>query len=78
MKVIISKVDKILFEGEARELQAPGVDGDMTILSHHSALVTTLRKGKVRVRTGGNESEQSWDIEKGILEVAANTATVLL
>jgi F-type H+-transporting ATPase subunit epsilon len=76
MKVIVSKIDKVLFEGEARELQVPGVDGDMTILSHHSALVTTLRKGKVRVRAG--EGEQSWEIEKGILEVANDTATVLL
>jgi F0F1-type ATP synthase epsilon subunit len=50
----------------------------MTILPHHSALVTTLRKGKVRVRTGGDEKEESWDIEKGILEVAGDTATVLL
>ncbi len=76
MKVIISKVDKVLFEGEAKELQVPGVDGDMTILPHHSALVTTLRKGKVRVRM--SEKEESWDIEKGILEVSGNTATVLL
>jgi F-type H+-transporting ATPase subunit epsilon len=76
MKVIVSKIDKVLFEGEAKELQVPGVDGDMTILSHHSALVTTLRKGKVRVRQG--DTEESWEIEKGILEVANDTATVLL
>jgi len=75
MKVVISKVDNVLFQGEAKELLVPGVDGDMTILPHHSALVTTLRKGKVRVRT---EKEESWDIEKGILEVAGDTATVLL
>lgn len=65
-----------MFEGEAKELQVPGVDGDMTILPHHSALVTTLRKGKVRVRM--SEKEESWDIEKGILEVSGNSATVLL
>jgi len=75
MKVVISKVDQVLFEGEAKELLVPGVDGDMTILSHHSALVTVLRKGKVKVRT---DKEESWDIEKGILEVSDNTATVLL
>jgi F-type H+-transporting ATPase subunit epsilon len=76
MKVIVSKIDKVLFEGEAKELQVSGIDGDMTILPHHSALVTTLRKGKVRVRTEGRE--ESWEIEKGILEVADDTATVLL
>lgn len=75
MRVIISKVDKILFQGEAKELQVPGVDGDMTILPHHSALVTILRKGKVRVRA---EKEESWDIEKGVLEVGGDIATVLL
>ena len=76
MKVVVSKVDKVLFQGEARELLVPGVDGDMTVLPHHSALVTTLRKGKVRVRTA--EKEESWDIEKGILEVTGDIATVLL
>ncbi len=75
MKVIISKVDRVLFEGEAKELLVPGVDGDMTILTHHSPLVTVLRKGKVRVRT---DKESSWDIEKGILEVGSDIATVLL
>ena len=75
MKVIISRVDQVLFEGEAKELLVPGVDGDMTILSHHSPLVTVLRKGKVRVR---GDQELSWDIEKGILEVGSDIATVLL
>lgn len=75
MKVIISRVDKVLFEGEAKELLVPGVDGDMTILSHHSPLVTVLRKGKVRVR---DDQEHSFDIEKGILEVGSDIATVLL
>jgi F-type H+-transporting ATPase subunit epsilon len=76
MKVIVSKIDKVLFDGEAEELAVPGTDGDMTILPHHSALVTTLRKGTVRVRAG--EKEESWEIEKGILEVGNDTATVLL
>ncbi len=75
MKVIVSKVDRVLFEGEAKELLVPGVDGEMTILSHHTPLVTVLRKGKVRVRT---DQELSWDIEKGILEVGSDIATVLL
>jgi F-type H+-transporting ATPase subunit epsilon len=75
MRVVISKVDKVLFDGEAKELLVPGVDGNMTILPHHAALVTILGKGKVRVRT---DKEESWDIEKGILEVGADTATVLL
>ncbi len=75
MKVIVSKVDRVLFEGEAKELLVPGVDGEMTILSHHTPLVTVLRKGKVRVLT---DQELSWDIEKGILEVGSDIATVLL
>jgi F-type H+-transporting ATPase subunit epsilon len=75
MRVIISQIDKVLFDGVAKELLVPGVDGDMTILPHHSPLVTTLRAGKITVR---GESVGSWDIAKGILEVSNNKATVLL
>ena len=76
MKVRIAKVGQSLFGGEARSLSIPGSEGDMTILPHHAPLITALRKGTVTVTT---ESEtQSFEIEKGLVEISNNEVIVLL
>jgi F-type H+-transporting ATPase subunit epsilon len=77
MHVVIAKVDETLFEGEARSLTVPGVEGEMTILGHHEPLVTTLKPGTVTVRVQG-EADQTFPIEGGVLEVRSDGATVIL
>jgi F-type H+-transporting ATPase subunit epsilon len=76
MRVRIAKVGESLFEGEARSLSVPGSEGDMTILSHHEPLITALRKGTVTVTTA--EGVQTFEIEKGLVEVSNNEVIVLL
>ena len=76
MDVIVAKIDQVLFSGKADALHVPGSEGEMTILPHHSALISILRKGKVSVRSA--QKELTFDISEGILEVGQNRATVLL
>lgn len=76
MKVRIAKVGESLFEGEARSLSVPGSEGDMTILPHHAALITALRRGTIIVRT--ESGDQHFGIEKGLVEISNNEVIVLL
>ncbi len=78
MHIVIAKVDEVLFEGDAYSLTVPGADGEMTVLGHHMPLITTLKQGVASVRTAPNAEPQVFQIQKGILEVRSDGATVIL
>lgn len=77
MKLTIAKVDEVLFKGEAASLSCTGALGDLTILPHHGALVTPLKKGELKV-VDSEGKEIRIRVESGILEVAHNEVTVIL
>ena len=78
MRVIIARVGETLYEGEAHSLTVPGRAGEMTILSHHMPLVSTLKKGTVTVRETKDSEPKEFEIQEGVLEVSGDSATVLL
>ena len=78
MRVIIARVGETLYEGEAHSLTVPGRAGEMTILSHHMPLVSTLKKGTVIVRETKDSAPKEFEIQEGVLEVSGDSATVLL
>jgi F-type H+-transporting ATPase subunit epsilon len=67
--------DKLLFEGPADIVVAPGAEGEMGILPNHAPLLTTLEFGVLRVRYEGDE--QAFVIAGGFLEVRPDVVTVL-
>ncbi|KKU78820.1 MAG: ATP synthase epsilon chain [Parcubacteria group bacterium GW2011_GWA2_47_7] len=77
MKLTISKIDKILFSGEADSVAVPGADGDMVILSHHMPLITTLREGKLVVK-GKDIPPQEFTITSGFMEVGKKETVILV
>lgn len=77
MLVHIAKTNGVLFSGEADSLTAPGSEGEMTILPHHTQLASILRPGHLTVKKGGTVIFEH-DIERGVLEVTRESATVLL
>ena len=76
-KLIVAQVDKTVFQGEVVQVTCPGAGGDITILSHHSALVTPLRFGELKI-VDDKGTEMRIPITSGILEVGGNEATVIL
>ena len=74
--VVVANVSETHFDGEAQSLTVPGVEGEMTLLPQHEALVTTLKKGTVMVRAGGEVHK--YEIEGGVLECSGDRAVVLL
>ncbi len=77
MKLTISKIDKILFAGDAESVTVPGSDGEMTILAHHMPLITTLRAGTVTVKIKDAKSE-TFPVISGFLEVGKEGTVILL
>jgi F-type H+-transporting ATPase subunit epsilon len=77
MRLTISKIDQILFSGEAESVTVPATDGEMTILAHHMPLVTTLKPGVVTVKTK-DVKPQIFQITSGFLEVGKSETVVLV
>ena len=75
MNVEIITPDKTLFKGEASSVTVPGVDGSMGFLENHAPLITVLKAGDVRLKTG--EGEKTFAVKGGVVEVMKNTVLVL-
>lgn len=78
MHIVIAKVGEVLFDGEAYSMTLPATGGEMTVLGAHEPLITTLKKGEVRVRTAPNAEPHIFQIQGGVLEVRSDGATVIL
>jgi F-type H+-transporting ATPase subunit epsilon len=75
MQIAVVTGEREIYRGEAEEVVAPGVEGELGILPHHAALLTALKPGEMRIRLGGAEDDLF--ISGGFLEVYNNTVTVL-
>lgn len=75
--LVIASVGQTQFDGEAVFATFPGVSGEMTVLAHHTPLVTTLKKGGIRLKDRSGVQKE-FSVEDGILEVSGNRAVVLL
>ena len=65
-----------LFEEQAADsVLLPGSEGEMGILPHHAAMLTTLGFGELRVRKG--TAEESFAVYGGIAEVRPDRVLVL-
>ncbi len=67
--------DRMVFAGDADIVVLPGTDGEMGILPHHAPLLTTLKIGIIKVRSGGKE--EVFTVAGGIAEVQPDIVTVL-
>jgi F-type H+-transporting ATPase subunit epsilon len=73
----ITSVTGAQFDGMAESVTLPGSAGEMTMLSNHEPLVTTLKPGKITVRAGGEN--KTFDVDGGVLECSGSgRVTVLL
>lgn len=73
----ITRIDGPLYVGEATSVTVPGTDGEMTVLAKHEPFISPLRQGVITVRcTDG--SQESFEVERGTIEVSKNQATILV
>jgi F-type H+-transporting ATPase subunit epsilon len=77
MKLNIITPDNVLYNGDNVHLvQLPGVDGSFEIMNHHAALISVLKKGKIKVEIKG-ENPLFFDINGGVIEVLENNVQIL-
>ena len=76
MRLEIITPDQELFSGEAKSVSLPGVGGGLGILDKHAPLITVLKKGTVSV-TDDSGSEQTFDVNGGVVEVQNNVVLIL-
>ncbi len=75
MHVEVVTAERKLYSGEADAIQAPGSEGQLGILPHHAAILTTLASGVFSIRLAG--AEETLFVSGGFLEVSNNHVTVL-
>ena len=70
MEVQIITPDKTIFSGSADSVVVPGSGGQIGILYNHAPLVSSMKKGQVKIRSGNED--QFFEIEGGVVEVLKN------
>jgi F-type H+-transporting ATPase subunit epsilon len=60
---------------QAREVQIPGADGDLTAMADHAPTITTLRPGVLRVVHSGGSDD--YVVSGGFAEITAKGVSVL-
>jgi F-type H+-transporting ATPase subunit epsilon len=68
--------ERVVYEGEADSVSAMTDTGEVTVLPGHLPLVSTMRAGELRVRTGGTETLMV--ASTGFLEVKGGNEVVIL
>lgn len=76
MLVEIISPDITIYNGEAKLLQVPGIDGLFEILDRHAPLISILKKGKIKL-TDSEKETRFFDIKGGVIEVAENKVMIL-
>ena len=66
---------RVVYEGNVRSLQSPGVEGDFEILIGHIPMLTALRTGIMTIRDASGQSRYA--VSGGFVEVLRHQATVL-
>ena len=74
VRVITPK--KVIREIDAESVTAPGSEGEMTILTHHSNLFSMLQDGIITIRT--KSGEEHFAIGSGYLETNGEDLNILV
>ena len=75
IKLDIVTAERVVYSEDVDVVIAPGVEGELGILPHHTPLMTTLQSGELRVRQGGEEFSMA--VSGGFLEVRPDRVIVL-
>jgi F-type H+-transporting ATPase subunit epsilon len=75
MRVDIVTADRVVYSEDVDIVIAPGTQGELGILPHHTPLMTTLQPGELIMRKG--DEEYSLAISGGFLEVRPDRVIVL-
>jgi len=67
--------ERVVYDDDVDTVVAPGSEGELGVLPHHAALMTTLQPGELRVRKDGQEVLMA--VSGGFMEVLPHKVTIL-
>jgi F-type H+-transporting ATPase subunit epsilon len=73
LTVSVISPERILFEGQASAVVAPGWDGELGVLPGHAPLMTVLGQGVLRL----DGAAQRFQVEGGFMQVVDNVVRVV-
>ena len=68
--------DKKLYSGEVKSVTLPGSDGSFGVLKNHAPLISSLKKGSIKV-VDEEKKNHSFNVSGGVAEVLKNKIIVL-
>ena len=77
LKVEVVTAEAVKYQGDARQVLLPGVNGEMGILSHHAPLVSMLNPGIVRV-DGPEGNQTKFAVSQGFATVEGDKVICLV
>jgi F0F1-type ATP synthase epsilon subunit len=77
MKLGVYSLQKVLFQGEASLVNCNTRSGEITILDHHSPLISVLAKGTIKI-VDVNQMEHYIPVRSGFLEVDSGSQAKML
>ncbi len=75
--VDVVSAEASIFSGLAEMVVVPGVMGELGIYPGHTALMTRIKPGSVRIKRPNQEQEELIYVSGGMLEVQPGVVTVL-
>jgi F-type H+-transporting ATPase subunit epsilon len=66
---------RIVWKGEANDVQAPGELGEFGVLPKHIPMLATLRPGQLKVNAA--DGKKVWNIGTGFAEVGPDRVVIL-
>ena len=75
MRLEVITAERRVYSDDVEVLVAPGIDGELGILPHHSPLMTALQPGEIMIRKDNEETFLA--VSGGFLEVMGNQVTIL-
>jgi F-type H+-transporting ATPase subunit epsilon len=75
MKLKVVTPERVILEGDVESVSAMTLDGQVTVLPHHIALISVLKPGEITVHQG--KEVRPIVVSGGFMEVSANQVTIL-
>ncbi|HVM77272.1 MAG TPA: F0F1 ATP synthase subunit epsilon [Candidatus Paceibacterota bacterium] len=77
MKIGVYSLDKVLYQGEAREVNCRTKIGEITILQNHEPIISILDRGTMKIVD--NEAKEHYiPVSSGFLEFKQNEGRFLV
>jgi F-type H+-transporting ATPase subunit epsilon len=75
MRLEIITAERVLFDGDVETVVAPGGEGELGVLPHHAAVMTTLQPGELRYTAEGSETYLA--VTGGFMDIRGDHVVVL-